>query len=107
MPTPRQLRDVKDFNNLPDFVVHEVIELPDTDDEVDAEEEARKRIALRKEPNQPIAINSVVQTKSLIVDPEDDFEPQNREEREWKRKHDATRYKNGNGNTNNIGGRLI
>ena len=94
MPTPRQIRKVKDFDTTEYFVVHEVIDLPDTDDEVggsaDHEEEARKRIALKREPNQPPGALNMPATPAFNHH-EDEFEPQNKQEREWKRNYDAAR----------------
>ena len=69
MPTPKQLHAMQEFYSRPDFVVNEIIELPSSDDE-DTEEDK----------------NYVQATeKCQSLDEDDDFEPQNEEERQWKR----------------------
>jgi hypothetical protein len=91
MPTPNQIRKMKDFDNTEYFVVHEVVDLPDSDEEIEGshEDDARRRITLQREPNQPTI--PIAKAQETISDPEDDFEPQNATEREWKRKHDEAR----------------
>lgn len=89
MPTPRQIKQVQDFDNNEYFVVHEVVDLPDTDDEAlitDHDEEARRRIPLSTDLNIEIAAPTAADSDS-----EDEFEPQNPQEREWKAKYDAAR----------------
>jgi hypothetical protein len=73
MPTPKQLHAMKEFYARPPFVVNEVVDLPSSDEEdFNHEEEIKASNNIRIQD----------QKDSLLDD--DDFEPQNEQERLWK-----------------------
>ena len=80
MPTPRQLHAMQEFYSRPDFVVNEIIDLPSSDDEDD--DEAESTLQGHRSGSQTTV--KVDQKLSVQGEGDDDFEPQNAQERRWK-----------------------